>query len=686
MLTKTPFRIGSYQINPLENTVVNQEQTNSLQPKFIEVLVFLASQHPNIVTREQIINAVWDGNGYVGEKALTNAIWHLRKTLVDKPNQQEYIETIRKTGYRLMYAPHYQDDETAAPVNLPLAFEWRTKWPSFLALMCVFVSIGLLVGWFSRNESGPTYNEPELLTQYPGRELFPAISNDGRYLLFSWRKMDRNTDLYLQDLTQPNVPPKNLTNSDFVESRAIWSADNKTIYYYRKKQHCQLVAQQLETDEVTVIGQCASAGSGSLTLSDDTKHLFYIGKTENDGASAVYQLDLESKQQKKLTCLTVCDFTDQYITLSPDEESIVVARSLPSGQYQLVLHSLITQQEQILLPWMHTIRGISWHPTLPKLVFASHENGKRLGYEMDVKTGQLTRLPVEGFSYPRYDKNGDIYYHNWQIGTAIMRIELNAQINSAPFPLLQSDYNFRYPNYSAAANKLVVVSNESGNDELWLASLDGTNRTQLTELNAVIRDPVWSHDGRFIVFNVITLTDNILYLLDVATRQLQVLNTQLTYHFKASWSLDDQAIFVGNGDDVYKLTLENQSVVKVTDNGVRYLVESAPNTYIYSKRSKKGLWTKFAGGAERSIFDDVKIPSSTGWQFTEQGIYYFKVLGSDYRLGFYDFSTGQHQDLLRVPERTYSRTRGMAYVPERNWLLFTGYETPQVDIKRLVQK
>ena len=94
----------------------------------------------------------------------------------------------------------------------------------------------------------------------------------------------------------------------------------------------------------------------------------------------------------------------------------------------------------------------------------------------------------------------------------------------------------------------------------------------------------------------------------------------------------------------------------------------------------------FEGGAERSIFDDVKIPSSTGWQLTEQGIYYFKVRGHDYRLGFYNFSTEQHQDLLRVPERTYSRTRGMAYVPERNWLLFTGYETPQVDIKRLVQK
>ena len=76
----------------------------SLQPKFIEVLVYLAEQYPRIVPRQELIENVWKGNHYVGEKALTNAIWHLRKSL-ESSGQDPYIETIRKTGYRLLVKP-----------------------------------------------------------------------------------------------------------------------------------------------------------------------------------------------------------------------------------------------------------------------------------------------------------------------------------------------------------------------------------------------------------------------------------------------------------------------------------------------------------------------------------------------------------------------------------------------------
>lgn len=286
------------------------------------------------------------------KKALTNAIWHLRKTLVDKPTQQEYIETIRKTGYRLLYQPHYQELESQLAESL-LIKQWYAKWPikwlSAIAFMGVFILIGLFVGLFSRPSVAPTYGDPELLTQYPGRELFPAMSEDGRYLLFSWRKMDRDTDLYLKDLSQPSVPPKNITNSEFVESRPIWSSDNQTIYYYRKKQKCQIIAQHLETDDVTVIGHCAASGGGALALFKDDTRLLYIGKTETDDANAIYQLDLTTQHREKLTCVTSCHFDEEYVTLSPDELSMIVVRSLSTGQHQLVLHTFSTQQEQVFI-------------------------------------------------------------------------------------------------------------------------------------------------------------------------------------------------------------------------------------------------------------------------------------------------------------------------------------------------
>ena len=52
----------------------------------------------NIVTREQLIENIWQDNFLVGDKALTQAIWSLRKLFELQPR---CIETIPKQGYVL---------------------------------------------------------------------------------------------------------------------------------------------------------------------------------------------------------------------------------------------------------------------------------------------------------------------------------------------------------------------------------------------------------------------------------------------------------------------------------------------------------------------------------------------------------------------------------------------------------
>ena len=56
---------------------------------------------------KKLIDAIWDGNNYVGEKALTNVIWQLRSSF-EKLGLCDCIQTVRKRGYRL-----------AAEANLP---------------------------------------------------------------------------------------------------------------------------------------------------------------------------------------------------------------------------------------------------------------------------------------------------------------------------------------------------------------------------------------------------------------------------------------------------------------------------------------------------------------------------------------------------------------------------------------
>lgn len=71
-----------------------------LEPLTTRLLMTLIHGKGAIVTREQLIAKIWDGNEGVGNKALTKNIYKLRKEF-ERKGFAKLIETIPKNGYRL---------------------------------------------------------------------------------------------------------------------------------------------------------------------------------------------------------------------------------------------------------------------------------------------------------------------------------------------------------------------------------------------------------------------------------------------------------------------------------------------------------------------------------------------------------------------------------------------------------
>lgn len=67
----------------------------------MQVLVALASQPGEVVTRETLLAKVWAGT-YSGEVSLTRCVSQLRSIFSDERTNPQFIETIPKTGYRLI--------------------------------------------------------------------------------------------------------------------------------------------------------------------------------------------------------------------------------------------------------------------------------------------------------------------------------------------------------------------------------------------------------------------------------------------------------------------------------------------------------------------------------------------------------------------------------------------------------
>jgi predicted ATPase/DNA-binding winged helix-turn-helix (wHTH) protein len=72
-----------------------------MEPQVFEVLSLLVENHERVVTKEEILDAVWPQR-YVTEAALNSRIMSARKALGDDGRTQSYIKTVHGRGYRFV--------------------------------------------------------------------------------------------------------------------------------------------------------------------------------------------------------------------------------------------------------------------------------------------------------------------------------------------------------------------------------------------------------------------------------------------------------------------------------------------------------------------------------------------------------------------------------------------------------
>ncbi|MCZ2095380.1 MAG: winged helix-turn-helix domain-containing protein [Anaerolineae bacterium] len=105
MALEQGFRIGTFDVFPLEGCILGPAGRQHIEPKAMQVLLELARHAGEVRSRRQIENVVWP-RGFVSEDALTRCIRQLRRALGDDPKTPVHIETIATRGYRLRTAVH----------------------------------------------------------------------------------------------------------------------------------------------------------------------------------------------------------------------------------------------------------------------------------------------------------------------------------------------------------------------------------------------------------------------------------------------------------------------------------------------------------------------------------------------------------------------------------------------------
>lgn len=227
------IRFGLFEADLSAGELRKRGRKIPLQDQPFRVLTLLLQRPGELVSRQEFQSALWPGDTFVEfDEGLNKAIQKLRQALDDSSDNPRFIETLPRKGYRFI-AP--VDGSTtippaAAPVKRP-----GTNLLPWMLFAIVSVALLVLVGTYFRvlRPVARPMQKTVPLTRYPGRQVTPAFSPDGKQVAFAWDgENGENLDIYVK-LVDAGEPLR-LTTNPAPEYTPAWSPDGRYIAFCRE--------------------------------------------------------------------------------------------------------------------------------------------------------------------------------------------------------------------------------------------------------------------------------------------------------------------------------------------------------------------------------------------------------------------------------------------------------------------
>ncbi|WP_345855936.1 winged helix-turn-helix domain-containing protein [Shewanella algae] len=100
-MSDSSFFLGDWQVDPGSNSLRLGKRLRQLEPKAMNVLLYLCRRSGEVVSSDELLDVCWPGSD-TGDNPLHKTINQLRRALDDKAGDPSFIETIRKRGYRVV--------------------------------------------------------------------------------------------------------------------------------------------------------------------------------------------------------------------------------------------------------------------------------------------------------------------------------------------------------------------------------------------------------------------------------------------------------------------------------------------------------------------------------------------------------------------------------------------------------
>lgn len=513
--TVTLVRFGTFELDPGSGELKRNGRRVPLQDQPARALCLLASRPGELVTRDELRQALWPADMFLEfDTALNIVITKVRHALGDGAVSPRFIETVPKRGYRFIADVHRADERTlaATPVVESLVVEeprfaarvdrstgngharpsagGPARWLA-AALLLAGVSAAIIRFWWPnwtsrRSEGGVMQLEVSLgpdalLRSGPGPSV--AISPNGERLVFvsNGRLMTRRLD---QRVSTPLVGADGLTTFFF-------SPDSQSVAFVA---HGKLKRLALDSMSIVTIADAAE-GRGGSWAEDGTMVLADI-------SGGLMRVTSKGGPAQPLTRLEPDEFTHRWPQFLPGGRAMIfTSHTAPTwwSRGRVEALSLVDGRRKLLQD----------RATFGRFVTDAHGNGYLTfmrGSTMFAAKFDPARLELRGQPFSvlddvAYDNTGAAHVDLSRNGTIVARTQTGFRLawldSSGSARVFGEPGDYEAPALSRDGS-LIAYSSQG---DLWVYDVLRDVRTQVTKGMAVTRPKHWTPDDRFIVFS-----------------------------------------------------------------------------------------------------------------------------------------------------------------------------------------
>jgi Tol biopolymer transport system component/DNA-binding winged helix-turn-helix (wHTH) protein len=695
-------RFGVFEVDLRTAELRKQGVRIRLPEQSFQVLEALLLRPGGLVTREELKQKLWPSDTFVDfEHGLNAAVNRVREALGDTSDNPRFVETLPRRGYRFIAPLESSQVElpssgTLPPTRVPEArgvdssLRHRAMKPVLLALAAVLLILLSVLYLVQLKDKAGSAREADVrvspLTSLPGNEMWPALSPDGKQIVFAWdggRTTGKSAyDLYIKVIGGERIVQ--LTHRPAEAMIPTWSPDGTTIAFIRVHGPERGVftmsvlggpERKLDdfTDELYTI-------VSSLSWSPDGRQLLYGGNGD------LRFLTVETGEVRTIERPAQCKAA--YIPVfSPNGQWIAFLCESVNGTNEITRTSQKGDQVKSLHVFPDLPRSIAWSGDSRRIILA--DSGGLL--EIDGNGGQPHRLPFAQTAVGEQiaSRGNRLVYVQMHDSVNIWRVDLKS--GSSRSLLAPTSRSQRAPTISPDGKRIAFESDRSGTEEVWMANLDGSDAVQLSDFHALTGTPRWSPDGRKIAFDSRASGEAALYLVDPATALPKRIVTNGITGSVPTWSSDGKWIYFtsetshsSEQDAIYRVAPAGGTPELVTKTHGYNVQHSKDGRFLYffaAKIATNGVIhvLDLATGEEQPLKGMPSLDYPPNWVVGSKGIFYIDSASDPAAIAFYEFSSARVTRRIPIGKVT-EYWGGLALSPDETWIAYSQSNTQGSDL------